>query len=58
MKQINKGLRITAGAALFAATIYVLLSLPGFVSDPDSTVPIHETARLVLGNWPAASPRP
>ena len=58
MKQINKGLRITAGAALFAAAIYVLLSLPGFVSDPDSTVPIHETARLVLGDWPPASPRP
>ena len=58
MTMIGKGLRIAAGAIILAATIAFILSFPGFVSDRDSTVPIHETARLVLGNWPPASPRP
>ena len=41
MNRIGKGLRIAAGAAILAAAITVVLSLPGFVSDRDSMVPIH-----------------
>ena len=41
MNTIGKALRITAGAAVFAAAIYVVLSAPGFLSDRDSTVAIQ-----------------
>jgi hypothetical protein len=40
MKTIINGLRIVAGAVIFAAVLTLLLSLPGFVSDRDSTGPI------------------
>jgi hypothetical protein len=40
MKIIINGLRIIAGAVIFATALTLLLSLPGFVSDRDSTVPI------------------
>jgi hypothetical protein len=39
---IGKSLRIAAGATLLSATIYLILAIPGFVSDRDSTVSIHE----------------
>lgn len=34
-------LTLIAGAALFAAFAFALLSAPGFLSDRDSTVPVH-----------------
>ena len=49
MKMIGRGLRLFGGAAIFAAVIYVILSVPGFLSDRDSTVPPH----LVRGDPPA-----
>ena len=42
MEMIGKSLRIAAGATLLSATIYLILAIPGFVSDRDSTVPIHD----------------
>jgi hypothetical protein len=42
MEMIGKSLRIAAGAALLSAAIYLILAIPGFVSDRDSTVPIHD----------------
>jgi hypothetical protein len=51
MKMIGRGLRIFGGAAIFAAVIYVILSVPGFLSDRDSTVPPH----LVRGDPPASA---
>ena len=41
MKAIGMGLRISAGAAILAATIYLILSVPGVLSDRDSSVPIQ-----------------
>ena len=41
MNTIGKSLRITAAAAVFAAAIYVVLSVPGFLSDRDSTVAVQ-----------------
>ena len=41
MKTIGRGTKIVAGAGLLAAAIYVILAFPGFVSDRDSTVPVH-----------------
>ena len=32
-------LTLIAGALVFAAAVFVVLSAPGFLSDPDSTVP-------------------
>jgi hypothetical protein len=43
MKMLN-GLRLAAGAVVLAAAISLVLSLPGLVSDRDSTVPIHVQA--------------
>jgi hypothetical protein len=40
MKMIGKGLRIVAGALALAALLALIVSLPGFVSDRDSMVPI------------------
>ena len=37
MEMIGKSLRIAAGAALLSAAIYLILAIPGFVSDRDST---------------------
>jgi|GEM_PF-3932384 len=51
MKMIGRGLRIFGGAAIFAAVIYVILSVPGFLSDRDSTVPLQ----LVRGDPPASA---
>ena len=51
MKMIGRGLRIFGGAAIFAAVIYVILSVPGFLSDRDSTVPPH----LVRGDPPSSA---
>jgi ABC-type spermidine/putrescine transport system permease subunit II len=42
MEMIGNSLRIAAGATLLSATIYLILAIPGFVSDRDSTVPIHD----------------
>ena len=51
MKMIGRGLRIFGGAAIFAAVIYVILRVPGFLSDRDSTVPLQ----LVQGDPPASA---
>jgi len=40
MEIICKGLKVSAGAALLAVLVYLILSAPGFVSDRDSTVPV------------------
>jgi hypothetical protein len=48
MNMIGKGLRMAAGAALLAAAITMILSLPGLVSDRDSMVPI---ARPAAEGW-------
>lgn len=40
METIRKGLKVSAGAALLALVVYLILSVPGFVSDRDSTVPV------------------
>jgi hypothetical protein len=40
METFWKGLKLWAGAALLAVLIYLILSVPGFVSDRDSTVPV------------------
>ena len=42
MEMIGKSLRIAAGATLLSATIYLILAIPGLVSDRDRTVPIHD----------------
>ena len=42
MEMIGISLRIAAGATLLSVTIYLILAIPGFVSDRDSTVPIHD----------------
>ena len=36
----NKGVRLVLSAALLAAALLALVSVPGFVSDRDSTVPL------------------
>ena len=41
MKTIGRGTKIVAGAGLLVVAIYVILAFPGFVSDRDSTVPVH-----------------
>ena len=43
MKMLNS-LRVAAGAVVLAAAIHFILSFPGFVSDRDSTVPMHPQA--------------
>jgi UPF0716 family protein affecting phage T7 exclusion len=40
MNGIFKGLRVTAGAILTAAAIWLILAAPGFLSDASSTVPV------------------
>jgi hypothetical protein len=40
METFWKGLKLWAGAALLAVLIYLILSVSGFVSDRDSTVPV------------------
>jgi len=40
METIWKGLKLSAGAALLAVLVYLILSVPGFVSDRESTVPV------------------
>jgi hypothetical protein len=44
MKMIGRAIQLIVGAALFAAAIYMVLAMPGLMSDRDSTVP----NRLVL----------
>jgi hypothetical protein len=44
MKIIGRAIQLIVGAALFAAAIYMVLAVPGLMSDRDSTVP----NRLVL----------
>jgi hypothetical protein len=44
MKRALHTLRITAGAILFGAALYLLLSAPGFLSDASSTVPLSTEA--------------
>jgi hypothetical protein len=44
MKKIGRAIQLIVGAALFAAAIYMVLAVPGLMSDRDSTVP----KRLVL----------
>jgi len=39
MQRIGKGVRMVLGGALFALTVYLILALPGVVSDRSSTVP-------------------
>ena len=41
MRTMAKGLGIIVGGLLFAAALYMLLALPGLVSDRDSTVPVR-----------------
>ena len=41
MKAIDKVAKIVMGAGLLAIAIYVVLALPEFVSDRDSTIPVH-----------------
>jgi hypothetical protein len=43
MDMIRKGVRIAAGATLLFVVLYVILALPGFLSDRDSMVAIHLT---------------
>ena len=46
--KITAGARIVAGGVVVAAVIYVLLCIPGFMSDDSSTVPLatmRETRR-------------
>ncbi len=40
MTSFSKCLRIAASATCLAAAVYALLAMPGFISDPDSTVPL------------------
>jgi hypothetical protein len=40
METIWKGLKLWAGAALLAVLAYLILSVPGFLSGRDSTVPV------------------
>jgi hypothetical protein len=37
-----KCLKVVLGGALLAATAYVMLAAPGFLTDEASTVPIHQ----------------
>jgi hypothetical protein len=36
-----KGLRLVGGAVLMAVAIWLILSVPGFLSDRASIVPVH-----------------
>ena len=42
MMKRNEKMRLALGAALLAATLFVLMAAPGLVSDRDSTVPLHQ----------------
>jgi hypothetical protein len=48
MRALSKHVGTAAGAILFAIIILALLSLPGLLSDRDSTVPSHDMS----GNRP------
>ncbi len=37
----NEKLRVAIGAVLLAAMLFAVMAAPGFVSDRDSTVPLH-----------------
>jgi len=39
--KMNENLRILVGAPLLAATLVAIVATPGFLSDRDSTVPLH-----------------
>ena len=41
MKTIGNAMKIVTGAGLLAIALYAILPLPGFVSDRDSSVPVH-----------------
>ena len=41
MRRINGTVQVVLGAAIIAGALYAIVALPGFVSDPDSTVPVH-----------------
>lgn len=44
----NEKLRLPVGAVLLAATLFIVVAAPGFLSDRDSTVslrPAHEARR-------------
>ncbi len=47
METIWNGVKVSAGAALLAVVVYLILSVPGFVSDRDSIVPA--AAPMVAG---------
>ncbi len=46
-RRTSKWLRTVAGALLMAGTLYLVLAVPGLLSDRDSTVPAraHEARR-------------
>ncbi len=37
----NEKVRVAIGAVLLAAMLFVLVAAPGFLSDRDSTAPLH-----------------
>ncbi len=41
MRRISGGVQLVLAAAVIAGALYAILALPGFVSDRDSTVPVH-----------------
>jgi hypothetical protein len=41
MRRGSGSVQLVLGAALIAGVFYAILALPGFVSDRDSTVPVH-----------------
>ena len=42
-----KYLKVVLGSLLLAATVYVILAAPGFLTDAASTVPVHQQIATV-----------